>query len=415
MSHFIDIIDKITKILANIFFIVVLFLIIILVIDNSLENKLVINEISINSKLINEGYNSKIISSKLISEINDIQNFGHNSFKKEFENSEVEVTNRRPIELNISGIDSYFSLFLKFFDKNDYIDGTASFDSLYRITLLLNDRVMESNALSMNSAIRSAALMILEKIDPIDLSAYLNTTRDPYAEEFSLQLLNDDLSFNDPFARHYYGTSQLFKKKWKQSRENLMAAANSVTKYELATPSFNNIGVSYFEEFKSMKPKEQNNHLDLLDSAMVYYNKAIALDSTYSGSYFNIGNLYSFKNNLDSAIFFTTKAISMRPNDPSYLGALSYLYYRNNEYIKSDSVLNTAMEIRPLNPHLYSFYIYLGVLRERLNLDIEKEVKILECLDYTVNKDIFANFMKVYRANFKLDSSLNKDQENMNF
>src|SRR5690606_27655902 len=142
---------------------------------------------------------------------------------------------------------------------------------------------------------------------------------------------------------------------------------NTIKKLELTVPSYNNIGASFIEEYNSKIPIEKNENIDLLDSAEKYFKTAIKLDSNYYGSYFNLGNLHNLKNNLDSAIFYTLKATKIRPKDSSYLGTLSYIYHRNGDFIKSDSTLNMAMEIRPLNPYLYSFYIYLGHLNNREN------------------------------------------------
>lgn len=87
MDNIINLIEKITKIITNVFLLVLLFLIVKLIVNNSFQDKLIINELNINSKLVNYGYNSKIISSKLISEIERIRNLGNSSFKKEFDKS----------------------------------------------------------------------------------------------------------------------------------------------------------------------------------------------------------------------------------------------------------------------------------------------------------------------------------------
>ncbi|MBK8659418.1 MAG: tetratricopeptide repeat protein [Bacteroidetes bacterium] len=93
------------------------------------------------------------------------------------------------------------------------------------------------------------------------------------------------------------------------------------------------------------------------DSALQAYENTIALDSSFSDSHLNAGEiLFSFKR-YEEAVPYFAYVIKDRPNE--YLGydKLSYLYFSMKEYQKS--VLVNKAAIQKL-PNLIDPYINIG-------------------------------------------------------
>ena len=134
-------------------------------------------------------------------------------------------------------------------------------------------------------------------------------------------------------------------------------------------------------QFVDSYNKSTQQQLDEFNDRQIYYeelNKQIALEN-YDNAlrvclsrikeqptetifiYNDIGELYNSKGDLDSAIFYFSKAIQAKV---SYVGAYAnrgWTYYRKDLYVKAEQDLNIAAKLN------YDYYFALGIVQEKID------------------------------------------------
>ncbi|MBI2995796.1 MAG: tetratricopeptide repeat protein [Candidatus Melainabacteria bacterium] len=72
-----------------------------------------------------------------------------------------------------------------------------------------------------------------------------------------------------------------------------------------------------------------------LQSAVIYFKKAIDLDPEFVDAYYNLGAIYKKQKNLPLAIFFFQKAVELNSKDAEATYELASCYYENKNFIKA--------------------------------------------------------------------------------
>lgn len=126
------------------------------------------------------------------------------------------------------------------------------------------------------------------------------------------------------------------------------------------------------------------------DSAMIYYEKALALDTNYQTTYGGISVLYNSRGMADSAAAWATAGLKKDPNDPALWAQLGYTYLFQKDYQKALPAFYNSI-------HLDSNYVYgnEGVLRVHM-YDYKSE----DSVKYYVTKLITADSLNpiVYQS-----------------
>lgn len=99
--------------------------------------------------------------------------------------------------------------------------------------------------------------------------------------------------------------------------------------------------VDYFNRGNAYVEKGQ------LDQAIADYGKAIELNPWYDSAYSNRGNAYSAKGELDNAMADYTKAIELNPQNEQAHNNLGSLYLEKGQYAEAEKEIKKALELNP--------------------------------------------------------------------
>jgi tetratricopeptide (TPR) repeat protein len=89
------------------------------------------------------------------------------------------------------------------------------------------------------------------------------------------------------------------------------------------------------------------------DSALVYYNQARILDSTYYAAYYNLGDIYFMKKDYNSAIYFFKKSIKFNPGNEYGYSRLLTTYFKKNDTDNACDIAEKFMKKFPESPTPY--------------------------------------------------------------
>jgi tetratricopeptide (TPR) repeat protein len=89
------------------------------------------------------------------------------------------------------------------------------------------------------------------------------------------------------------------------------------------------------------------------DSALVYYNQARILDSTYYAAYYNLGDIYFMKKDYNSAIYFFKKSIKFNPDNEYGYNRLLSTYFKKNDTDNAFDIADKFMKKFPESPVPY--------------------------------------------------------------
>ena len=90
--------------------------------------------------------------------------------------------------------------------------------------------------------------------------------------------------------------------------------------------------------------------LNMPDSAIFYFNKAIDIDSTNAIAYLNAGKLLLSQQKYEKATPYFESIIRLSPNEYMGYENLSLIYYNLKSYNKSIQVNKTAVRLMPSAP-----------------------------------------------------------------
>jgi len=86
-----------------------------------------------------------------------------------------------------------------------------------------------------------------------------------------------------------------------------------------------------------------------LEEVVEYYNKCLAIDSTFSGTLASLGRFYldseSEMYDIDKALYHTQKAILYEPDNAVYFIDLGEIYYARKEYVLAIEQANYALKM----------------------------------------------------------------------
>lgn len=99
--------------------------------------------------------------------------------------------------------------------------------------------------------------------------------------------------------------------------------------------------------------------LHLKDKAISDFLSAVVSDSTFSTGWMNLGNMYADKLNYDSAVFFFSRGITIKPNAGLYHGR-GLVYYKMEQYelAVSDFTVSILYDPNSSLTYLYRAYAY---------------------------------------------------------
>lgn len=100
------------------------------------------------------------------------------------------------------------------------------------------------------------------------------------------------------------------------------------------------------------------------DSAMYYYQKALAIDSNYQTTYGGIGVLYMSRGMVDSSIIWVIEGLKKDPTDPNLWAQLGYGYIEKKNWDQASSAFHKCLIWEPdnwqgieglLRVHMYNY------------------------------------------------------------
>ena len=122
-------------------------------------------------------------------------------------------------------------------------------------------------------------------------------------------------------------------------------------------------GEKYLKRALSIYPKAPsvwNNYARIFqyyyqmeDSALLYYNQARYIDSTYFAAYYNLGDIYFMKKDYSSAIYFYLKAIKFNPENEYGYNRLLDTYFKKNDTDDAFDIADKYMKKFPQSPTPY--------------------------------------------------------------
>jgi tetratricopeptide (TPR) repeat protein len=99
--------------------------------------------------------------------------------------------------------------------------------------------------------------------------------------------------------------------------------------------------------------------LGYYDQAVASLNRAVDLKPDYAEAYYELGRIYTVKQQLDSAIYYYTSAVKHMPEEPTFLEGLGMALADGGYPEKAVWALEKSLEVDRQNPRTYH---YLGNL-----------------------------------------------------
>ncbi|MBS1619271.1 MAG: tetratricopeptide repeat protein [Bacteroidetes bacterium] len=98
------------------------------------------------------------------------------------------------------------------------------------------------------------------------------------------------------------------------------------------------------------------------DSALIYFQLATQIDSVYPDLYKTVGDIYNYKQKYQEAIPYYSRLITLTPQDYYGYGQLSYQYYMLKRYDESIAINQKALNSVPdkVNPRINIARAYLA-------------------------------------------------------
>ena len=100
------------------------------------------------------------------------------------------------------------------------------------------------------------------------------------------------------------------------------------------------------------------NEIGEYDNAILYWQKAIEINSDFVEAYCNMGVAYIYKGNYDKAIECFQKAIALDPNNPTVYDNMGVAYYDKENY---NIALNFHQKAISIDPNYAGAYLNLGL------------------------------------------------------
>lgn len=172
-----------------------------------------------------------------------------------------------------------------------------------------------------------------EKYNPNDLQIYLNQALSNFALNnisFALKNINEGIrrSNNDEDLSMFFVTKgQIYEQ---------------IGEFDSAFNYYNKALIKYSKNFKAHLQKSllfaKYIKIRNIDSALYYAQKAISINQYYADAYHTLGWLYLTKNDIDHSIFYIKKSIELNPKYPLAYNSLGYISMIQNN-------LNDAIEL----------------------------------------------------------------------
>ncbi len=161
------------------------------------------------------------------------------------------------------------------------------------------------------------------KNNPTDISAL-------YSIALNFFSLNDDDKADEYFV--------------KAAELNLDYAANT----------YNEAGVTYY-------------NIKLYDRAKLYFEKAVEKDANYFYAHYNLGLIYTDRNETETALQEFSTALALKPDSEDANNAMGNIYYKMQDYANAKKYYNVAAVINPNN--FYTQYILGNIEVKNKNYD----------------------------------------------
>lgn len=121
-----------------------------------------------------------------------------------------------------------------------------------------------------------------------------------------------------------------------------------------------------------------------VEDAIQMLKRIILLDSTFIGSYVNLGFIYSRIDSLDLSEYYYDQALAINPKEPIILNNKGHLHYKKGEYRKALQLINESIDAYPSNAYAYRnralVYLALDLKKEAC-----RELSIAEHYDFKLN------------------------------
>ena len=108
--------------------------------------------------------------------------------------------------------------------------------------------------------------------------------------------------------------------------------------------------------------------LHMTDKSIACLKKIISLDSTFTGTYCNLGFIYSELDSFDLAISNFNKVLELDPNDAIGYNNRGYVYYKKGDFASALRDINLSIKLYPTNSYAYRnlalVYIALNKMKE---------------------------------------------------
>ena len=106
--------------------------------------------------------------------------------------------------------------------------------------------------------------------------------------------------------------------------------------------------------------------LNETERAVQAFQQSISLNPSFDKAYERLAQLYAALNTrLDEALELAKKAVEIQPNSAIYLNTLSWLYYRNRDYVSAEEAIQKALILQPDNPKLLKGLETIQAARQR--------------------------------------------------
>lgn len=93
--------------------------------------------------------------------------------------------------------------------------------------------------------------------------------------------------------------------------------------------------------------------LGMPDKSIISLKKIIKLDSTFIGSYINLGFLYLQLDSLDMSLYYFNKAIELDPKEPLSYNNRGNVYYKKGDYSNALKDINLSISMYSTNSYAY--------------------------------------------------------------
>jgi tetratricopeptide (TPR) repeat protein len=409
---------------------IIALLVIATVLKNLFGADVEITSIEIPKQLTDLGYTSGVVTSHLMDDIKNIEEYANLSFTPaffvkvegskaanefaQFPKPQLKLDSEAPnfaipgTGIPIAAVVSYIASYIPSHStqiSGDIIQVTVNGEQQVQFHLRTDGKgtiaISEPISLAdLNTALQDSAKSIVEQFEPLTFAAYLNTIGSTGDLQMAAEIIDEIIDTPSTSGKtlvwaHYLRGIVFYKQGYYTAAMSEYQTAYALNRKFV--PAYNNLGY-VIERMYQHNPIKQNQ--DRLDQAIDAFNKAINIDNDFLIAHYNLGIAYGYKDQYEDAIKQFEYITGKNSQLASAWNELCWNRAIANYLDDALKACNRSLDLDPSDPNTYDSrgFVYLKLAYKYQNSDKQKMMIYASSAidDYNTTLNIYSDYASSY-------------------